>query len=109
MPKPVSSFGGATITYGSWTNESAGPIPVGMPFTITDTGSTFMANSIIVFFHTSATPIFTVQSIVPDSASSHPGHGHGGGAGGTGSITVVASQIVPMGYTVFFAVINPAP
>jgi hypothetical protein len=47
-----------------------------------------------------------VQGIVPDSSGS--GHGHGHGVGGIGSITVVASQPVPSGFTVFFAVINPA-
>jgi hypothetical protein len=104
MSIPVSSFGNANVTYGSWTNESAGPISAGTPFTITDTGSTFKANSIIVFFQTSSTPVYMVQGIVPDSS----GHGHGHGVGGIGSITVVASQPVPSGFTVFFAVINPA-
>ncbi len=106
MSIPVSSFGNSTVTFGSWTNESAGPISAGTPFTISDTGSTFKANSIIVFFQTSSTPVYVVQGIVPDSSGS--GHGHGHGVGGIGSITVVASQPVPSGFTVFFAVINPA-
>ncbi|HET7152243.1 MAG TPA: hypothetical protein VFJ29_00625 [Candidatus Kapabacteria bacterium] len=107
MSKSVSAFSGASTTFGTWTNETAGPIPAGTPFTITDTGSTFMANSIIIFFHIASSPVISVQSITPDSAAAHPGHGHGG-SGTAGSITVVASQAIPMGYTVFFAVINPA-
>lgn len=106
MSKSVSAFSGATTTFGTWTNETAGPIPAGTPFTITDTGSTFMANSIIIFFHIASSPVIAVQSITPDSAS-HPKPGHGG-SGTPGSMTVVSSQIIPMGYTIYFAVINPA-
>ncbi|HZV12867.1 MAG TPA: hypothetical protein VFA55_06590 [Candidatus Kapabacteria bacterium] len=108
MAKPVSAFVSSNVIYGSWTNDAAGPIPAGIPFTITDTGSTFMANSIIVFFQIATTPTYVIQNIIPDTASKNPGHGHHEHGGIAGSITVVASQPIPVGFTVYFAVINPA-